>query len=214
MSWLTLNSGTYCHLLSPTVAYWRLLLPTVAYCRLLSPTVTYCHLLSLTGMYWHIFTYSDPFGGRRRRRNCGTWCAPLGQWAHKKCWILTLAIKRSFSKIAIQKSSEYLGYRAIKMLTISCSKNVIHFWMLWTYSNATMKFGDLVVFIWLLWSQMCSTMYEWILLSSMRSNELRDIQDVGDRASNYPIYFITRVRVISGISSSGTRVFTGSKMVH
>ena len=34
------------------------------------------------------------------------------------------------------------------------------------------------------------------------------------RASNYPIYFITRVRVISGISSPGTRVFTGSKLVH
>ena len=33
------------------------------------------------------------------------------------------------------------------------------------------------------------------------------------RASNYPIYFITRVRVISGISSPGTRVLTGSKFV-
>ena len=31
------------------------------------------------------------------------------------------------------------------------------------------------------------------------------------RASNYPIFFITRVRVISGIKRTGTRVFTGSR---
>ena len=33
------------------------------------------------------------------------------------------------------------------------------------------------------------------------------------RASNYPIYSITRVRVFLGISSPGTRVLTGSKFV-
>ena len=54
-------------------------------------------------------------------------------------------------------------------------------------------------------------MASWIPSTKLEVTKQNDTDEVGTRASNYPIIFITRVRVISGIKRTGTRVFTGSR---